>query len=54
VFPANVRHQFKALGEQPLKTLGLHVSPHRIVVVHEDNLSVDADRPAGPRRPLGG
>ena len=34
VFPANVRHQFRTLGSTPLKTLGLHVSPHRIVIVH--------------------
>ena len=54
VFPTNVRHQFKTLGEKPLKTLGVHVSPHRIVIVHEDNLAVDADRPAGPRQPLEG
>jgi len=54
VFPSNVRHQFKTLGEKPLKTLGVHVSPHRIVIVHEDNLAVDTDRPAGPRQPLEG
>jgi len=36
VFPTNVRHRFWALGERPLKTLGLHVSPHRIVIVHEE------------------
>jgi quercetin dioxygenase-like cupin family protein len=30
VFPANVRHWFQASGERPLKTLGVHASPHRI------------------------
>jgi mannose-6-phosphate isomerase-like protein (cupin superfamily) len=48
VFPANTRHQFRTVGSAPLKTLGLHVSPHRIVNVHEDNLGIDADRPVGP------
>jgi mannose-6-phosphate isomerase-like protein (cupin superfamily) len=51
VFPANVRHQFRTLGQAPLKTLGTHVSPKRIVVVHEDNVGIEADRPAGPKRP---
>ena len=50
VFPANVRHQFRTLGSAPLKTLGLHVSPRRIVIVHEDNLTdAGSDRPVGPR-----
>ena len=35
VFPPNVRHQFRALGSQPLITLGVHASPHRIVFVDE-------------------
>ena len=30
VFPPNVRHWFRALGDRPLKTLGVHASPHRI------------------------
>ena len=30
VFPPNVRHWFQASGDQPLKTLGVHSSPHRI------------------------
>jgi mannose-6-phosphate isomerase-like protein (cupin superfamily) len=53
VFPANVRHQFRTLGGTPLKTLGLHASPHRVVIVHEDNLDADSDdRPVGPQRAL--
>lgn len=36
VFPPNVRHWFRALGDAPLKTVGTHVSPHRIVIVHEE------------------
>jgi mannose-6-phosphate isomerase-like protein (cupin superfamily) len=53
VFPANVRHQFRALGGTPLKTLGLHASPHRVVIVYEDNLDAGrGDRPVGPQRAL--
>ncbi len=33
--PTGVRHYFRALGDRPLKTYGIHVSPHRIVDVHE-------------------
>jgi mannose-6-phosphate isomerase-like protein (cupin superfamily) len=49
VFPANVRHQFRTLGKAPLKTLGVHTSPHRVVIVHEDNVGGDEDRPVGPQ-----
>jgi len=35
VMPANVKHWFRATGDIPLKTYGLHASPHRIVNVHE-------------------
>jgi mannose-6-phosphate isomerase-like protein (cupin superfamily) len=53
VFPPNVRHQFRTLGRAPLKTLGVHASPDRIVIVHEDNLEAGSDdRPVGPRHPL--
>jgi quercetin dioxygenase-like cupin family protein len=27
----NVPHSFRVVGDQPLRTLGTHVSPHRIV-----------------------
>ena len=37
VFPANTRHWFRALGARPLKTFGLHASPHRVVIEHEDD-----------------
>ena len=30
VFPSNVRHWFRAIGGQPLKTLGVHASRHRV------------------------
>jgi quercetin dioxygenase-like cupin family protein len=30
VFPANVRHWFRATGDTPLRTLGVHASAHRI------------------------
>ena len=36
VFPAHVRHWFRALGARPLKTCGVHASPHRIVIEHEE------------------
>ncbi len=36
IFPANVRHWFRAIGGNPLVTLGVHASPHRIVRVHDD------------------
>jgi quercetin dioxygenase-like cupin family protein len=31
--PPNVRHQFRALGSEPFKIMGIHASPHRIVIV---------------------
>ena len=30
VFPPNTPHWFRALGDRPLKTLGVHASPHRV------------------------
>jgi mannose-6-phosphate isomerase-like protein (cupin superfamily) len=36
VIPSNLRHYFRALGQQPLRTYGIHVSPHRIVNVHAE------------------
>jgi quercetin dioxygenase-like cupin family protein len=36
VLPAQLRHWFRATGEQPLKTYGVHASPHRIVVIHDE------------------
>ena len=35
VLPANVRHWFGATGGGPLKTYGVHASPHRVVNVHD-------------------
>ncbi len=34
VIPANQKHWFRATGEKPLVTIGVHASPHRIVDVH--------------------
>src|SRR5262245_12145709 len=31
VFPANTPHWFRATGDRPLKTLGVHASSHRVV-----------------------
>ena len=36
VFPAKTRHGFRVVGETPLKTYGVHVSPKRIVKPHEN------------------
>ena len=36
VFPAHKRHGFRVVGETPLKTYGVHVSPSRIVEIHDD------------------
>ena len=36
VVPAGCRHWFAATGERPLKTYGVHASPHRIVDVHDN------------------
>ncbi len=34
VCPANLRHWFRAVGDKPLITYGVHASPVRIVNVH--------------------
>lgn len=34
VLPPNLRHGFRVTGEAPLKTYGVHASPHRIVETH--------------------
>ncbi len=34
--PPGVRHGFRVTGLQPLKTYGVHASPDRIVVWHDD------------------
>ena len=35
VFPAKTCHGFGVVGEKPLKTYGVHISPNRIVELHE-------------------
>ena len=35
VLPANQKHWFRATGDKPLITYGVHASPHRIVSVFE-------------------
>jgi quercetin dioxygenase-like cupin family protein len=48
VVPPHHRHWFRAALEHPLKTYGVHASPHRIVNVHDaDDLAA-----APPTRPL--
>jgi quercetin dioxygenase-like cupin family protein len=36
VLPEHTRHWFRATGNNPLVTLGVHASPHRIVIVHDE------------------
>jgi quercetin dioxygenase-like cupin family protein len=36
VLPPHRRHWFRSTGHGPLKTYGVHASPHRIVDVHGD------------------
>jgi quercetin dioxygenase-like cupin family protein len=36
VFAPNVKHRFWASGSQPLEILGVHASPLRIVVPHQE------------------
>ena len=33
VIPADQFHGFRVIGDKPLKTLGIHASPHRIVEI---------------------
>ncbi len=35
VLEPGVRHAFRVIGDSPLKTLGIHASPHRIVDIAE-------------------
>ncbi len=35
ILPPGQRHGFRVTGEVPLKTLGIHASPHRIVDIEE-------------------
>jgi quercetin dioxygenase-like cupin family protein len=37
VLPADVAHAFRATGDKPLVTYGLHLSPDRIVDIHDDS-----------------
>ena len=36
ILQPRLRHWFRATGDSPLKTYGVHASPHRIVDVHGD------------------
>jgi mannose-6-phosphate isomerase-like protein (cupin superfamily) len=37
VLPAYIRHGFRVTGETPLVTYGLHISPDRVVHIHDDS-----------------
>jgi quercetin dioxygenase-like cupin family protein len=39
--PPGLRHWFRASGTGPLKTYGVHASPHRIVIIHQEERSPD-------------
>jgi quercetin dioxygenase-like cupin family protein len=49
VIPPNVRHWFRALGDEPLEVYGVHASPHRIVHLHQED---DNGASALPDNPL--
>jgi quercetin dioxygenase-like cupin family protein len=36
ILPANIKHRFRVVGDEPLKIYGIHASPHRIVEVHHE------------------
>lgn len=36
VLPTNLKHWFRATGDRPLITYGVHASPHRVVNIHDD------------------
>jgi quercetin dioxygenase-like cupin family protein len=52
VIDAHQRHWFRAMGDRPLKTSGVHASPHRILILHEDSAAEDpaASARRHPRR----
>jgi mannose-6-phosphate isomerase-like protein (cupin superfamily) len=52
IIPAGVRHRFTARGSEPLKTYGVHASPHRIVQVHESDLAQGDNSAPGRSSPL--
>jgi quercetin dioxygenase-like cupin family protein len=41
VFPPNVKHRFWVSGTQPLEILGVHASPRRIVVPHQERCDAE-------------
>ena len=45
MFPANVTHGFRATGDVPLRTYGIHASPERIVEIRDG-------QPSPPSRPM--
>ena len=36
VLTPHLRHWFRTTGDRPLKTYGVHASPHRIVNIHDE------------------
>ena len=36
VLQANRKHWFRATGDKPLVTYGVHASPHRVINIHDD------------------
>lgn len=36
VMPEGIRHWFGATGEAPMKLMGIHASPQRTVIVHDE------------------
>jgi quercetin dioxygenase-like cupin family protein len=52
VIDAHQRHWFRAMGNRPLKTYGVHANPHRILILHEEASTAEglASAPRRPRR----
>jgi quercetin dioxygenase-like cupin family protein len=48
VIDAHQRHWFRATGDRPLKTYGVHANPHRVVILHEE--ASTGEGPASARR----
>jgi quercetin dioxygenase-like cupin family protein len=53
VIDAHQRHWFRAMGDRPLKTYGVHASPHRILILHEEISAVEGPAGSARRHPEG-
>ena len=51
VIDAHQRHWFRAMGDRPLKTYGVHASPHRILILHEETSAAEGASGSARRHP---